>query len=103
MSTKVARDINGHPIQAVRPGTVQNVTMGTASAATSNAVGAVSVVRVYSPDDIYLSFGATPTASTASTVMAAGAEYFRVEPSVDKIAVLQKGTSGGDVNITEMT
>lgn len=89
-------------MQAYRPATVQNVAIGSSSAATANATQpGVVVVRLLSDTDCYIAIGQTPTATTSSMKLKANVpEYFRIAPE-RKIAVLQVSASG-TLNVTEM-
>lgn len=68
-------------------GTNQNLTLSTTHAVTSAALSAdAAVIRVATNVDVYLSVGATPTATTTDILLPAGTiDYFLVEPS-DKVS-----------------
>lgn len=93
---------NGTAIQAAKPGTVQKVSVASASAATTNAFGAsTSLVRVAVSTDCYVVFAASPTATTSDTFLPAGSvEYFLVEPG-EKAAFI-RNTADGVATVTEM-
>lgn len=92
----MARDGSAGAIQALRPSTSQNVTVTTASAASSAMVG--NVVRLYCNVDVYVSFGAAAT--TSKMLLPAGiAEYFRCEPGETVNGITASGT--GTLNVTE--
>lgn len=102
----LARDRYNAPIQALAPGTVQNVVTATgASAATTNAMAITTgVVRVLSTTDCYLAIGTgTPAATSSSLFLPAYAvEYFRVDGgSTVKVAALAV-TAAGVLNVVEM-
>ena len=89
---------------ALKPGTTQKVSPSGSSAATGNAFGSqTEYVRIATPADIHILFGASPTASaTAGSasifVPADQPEIFKVSPG-EKVAVI--GTA--EVSVTEMS
>jgi len=88
------QDNNYNAVQCMRLGTVENIADGSASA---SAFDSVQVVRVVSADDVYVTIGPTPTATTSDTFIPAGVvEYLKVLHG-DKIAV-----TGGILNVTIM-
>lgn len=97
--TQVAKDSYGHIVQAMKPGTVQKVTISGTSAATSTAfVG--TVIRVVSTTPCHFTVGTSPTATTSLSYLPAFVvEYLRVDPG-DKIAFIQ-ASAGGFATVTE--
>ena len=85
------------------PKLTQKVTVGAASAATTNGVSQyVAAVRVLATTDCYVEIGASPVATTSSMfVMANFPETFRIREG-QKVAVIQQVNSG-TLYITEMT
>ncbi|MGI9503261.1 MAG: hypothetical protein ACR2RE_09425, partial [Geminicoccaceae bacterium] len=56
--TLLAKDANGKVVQAIKPGTIQTVTVGVASAAVTNVFGDTStIVRVVSSTDCHYRTG----------------------------------------------
>lgn len=86
-----------------RPETTQVVTVGAASAATTNAVGSQTyVVRLISTTDCHVVFAGTPTATANDMFLAADREeLFRISPG-EKVAAIQNA-AGGSLYVTEMT
>ena len=88
----------------LRPGTTQKVSPSGSSAATGNAFGSqTEYVRIAATADIYILFGANPTAvSTAGSstifVPADEPEIFKVSPG-EKVAVI----GSAEVSVTEMS
>lgn len=85
------------------PRTTQTITVGTASAAITNAVGAnIGVVRLISTTACHIKIAQTPTATTSDAYMAAGREeYFTIHPG-EKVAAIQNAASG-TMYVTEMS
>jgi hypothetical protein len=92
--TVKAEDLNGQFIEAVGLGTTQAVAY-TASAAASNAFALTTrVVRVVATTDCFFTTAATPTATTSSVYLPAGAvEYVRVNAG-DKISAIRRSQDG---------
>lgn len=86
-------------------GTSQNATVGAASTAVTNGFAAgIHDVRVVCTTNCWITFGASPTATTGagSMYLPAGlVEYFHVSPG-QKVAVIQD-SAGGTLNVAEMT
>ena len=92
---------------ALRPTTIQKITMaGTAASIASSAFGSqTEYVRIASDADIYILFGANPTAvatANSSTIFipADQPEIFKVSPR-EKVAAL--GGNNAIISITEMS
>lgn len=85
------------------PGTTQTVTVGAASAATTNAVGQhTKRIRLISTTACHVAFAVAPTATTSSMYLAAGREeVFAIKPG-QKVAVIQNA-AGGTLFVTELT
>lgn len=85
------------------PTTTQVVTVGAASAATTNAVGAEThIVRLVSTTDCHITFAGTPTATTSDWLLPSGVvEYMTIRPG-QKVAAIQN-SAGGSLYVTEMT
>lgn len=82
-------------IQALRPSTVQTVSISGTSAATSNAVGSETrVIRIIATTACHYIIGASPTATTSDTYLPANTfEYIKINPG-EKIAFIQNAASG---------
>lgn len=98
--TVLADDLNGHIVQAVGFGAVQNVSY-TGTAAASNTVAATTrIVRLVATTDCYVAISANPTATTSSAYLPQGVvEYVRVNPG-DKISAIRRAADG-TLNIVE--
>jgi len=81
----------------------QTVTTSGTTAATTNAVDAQTrVVRLKATQDMHITFGRTPTATTADPLLSAGeTEYIDITP-LDKVAAIQSSTAG-ILYVTEVT
>lgn len=86
-----------------RPGTTQTVTVGAASAATSNAFGSgIHKLRIVSTTACHFVLGASPTATTSDPYLPADTvEYITVSQG-EKIAFIQN-SAGGTAYATEVT
>lgn len=99
--TVTARDAYGATIQALYPGTVQNVAIGVSSTQSGTFQVDTRVIRVIADQICFIAIGANPTASSSTTRLAANvAEYFAVRGNLDKLAVIQS-TTAGSLNVTE--
>jgi hypothetical protein len=89
-------------IQAVKPGATDVVTVAGSSDTTAAVGGRTNLIRLISSTACFITIGATPVATSSDMYLPADmAEYFRVEPGVDKVAVIQQ-TAGGFLYMTEM-
>ena len=81
-------------LPVIRPGTTQQVAVGSTSATSATAMGA-SVVRLLSTVDCHVLFGPAPlTADTTCLFLSASsAEYFACYPT-DSVAVIADSASG---------
>jgi len=86
-----------------RPKTNQTVAYTGSSVASTNAFGAgITVVRLVSETNCFVTFAGTPTATTGGTFLPAFTpEYFSVSPG-EKVAAIRQATSG-NLFVTEMT
>jgi len=116
----IRTDRGGLSVQASRPYSTQNVTVGSASAASvafvtnatapwPNAGGMISGsgqntthIRIASTTNCWLAFGAAPVASASAGMYLPAnlPEYFFVNPG-EKLAVIQD-TAAGVLNIAEL-
>lgn len=82
-------------MDAVYPLTTQSVTIGAASAATTNAVGAQTKrVRLISTIACHVVFAVAPTAAATDMYLAPGREeVFKIKPG-QKVAVIQNAAAG---------
>lgn len=76
----------------------QTVTVGAASAATTNVIGK-DVVTVIATANCWVTYGTTPvaTATTAESIYIPSGQYVTIpglKPDSDKIAVIQDSTGG---------
>lgn len=78
-----------------RLGTAQEITVGAASVALTNAFGTgVRMVRLVATNACRIAFGASPTAVATSAYLPAGVpEVFTVNPG-EKVAVIQESVAG---------
>lgn len=85
------------------PKTTQTVSVGAASAATTNAVGAqIKLIRVVSTTNCHLAIGSAPTATTSDLFLVANREeYFWIHPG-EKVAFI-RNSADGTAYVTEMT
>lgn len=95
--SRLARDANSAPIQVLRHGTNQAVSIS-GTAASSSAVNA-RVVRLVSTVDVH--FNLTGTATTSSPLLPANAIEFVHTYDGDTISFITSGGSG-TVHVTEM-
>lgn len=89
---RLAADASAHVIQT--PGNLvamQTVTMTGTSAATPNAVNAITrYIGIIADVDIYFDIAAAPTATTSTRYLAAGCVRYFVVPSGSKVAGIVK-------------
>ena len=88
-------DINSVPIQVGRPepGSTKTVAAG-ASTAASAVMGTAGVYSVVSTTDAYIEIGTAPVATATTMFLAAGIPLFMRLTATDKVAALQKSSSG---------
>ncbi len=86
-----------------RLGTTQIITVGAASSAIANAVGAQTyAVRLCSSVGAFVKIDNSPTATTSDVYLPPNwAEYFAITPG-QKVAAIQ-AAAGGSMSVTEMT
>lgn len=105
--TVMPTDRSGRAVQVLGVKKAQNVTIGAASAAVTNAFAdSTQTVRLATDAACWVSFAETPTAvadaSNGSVFMPANfVEFFRVG-SAHKVAVIRDGTSSGTLSVGEM-
>ncbi len=99
--TRLAVDERGYHIQAIRPGTVQTVSVGASSAAVSNGfAGNSTILRIISTTACHYVLGSSPTATTSDSYLPADVvEYVSCRPG-EKIAFIQNA-AGGTAYVTE--
>lgn len=107
-TTYLAKDRFQHPIQALEPDVIQNISFTSgASAVTANNIGGNTVViRVMATADAYIAIGpaATVTASSASLYLPAFLpEYFRVDQNAGLKVAARGVLASGTLNVVEMT
>jgi len=104
MST-IYRDESGHLVQAIRPdfANIQNVSVGAASAATTNAVPkddngqSNRLVMLISTTACWFRVGANPTAAKDATSIYLPANVYFYQPVIagsDKVAFIQDSAGG---------
>lgn len=97
--TKMSRDVRGHAVQALRPGTGSNITVSGASS--TSAVINDNCVRIYCDVDVHIRMGTAPVATVTDLLVPGGyPEYFRINPG-EKIAFVT-ATGTGTANVTVM-
>ena len=81
-------DDRGHPIQVLKFGDVQSVAFD-ATATTIAAVVQSNIVRLFATQLCHVLFGASPTAATTDTPLAADTpEYAQAAPFTDIVSVI---------------
>jgi ApbE superfamily uncharacterized protein (UPF0280 family) len=106
--TYLAKDRFQHPIQALEPNVVQNISFTTAgsTAITDNLNSNTVVIRVMATADSYVAIGpaASVTASSASVYLPAFLpEYFRVDQNAGLKVAARGVLASGTLNVVEMT
>ena len=106
--TYLAKDRFQHPIQALEPNVVQNISFTTAgsTATTNNLNSNTVVIRVMATADSYVAIGpaASVTASSASVYLPAFLpEYFRVDQNAGLKVAARGVLASGTLNVVEMT
>lgn len=98
----LAKDHNGHRIQAIRPGTIQTVAVGSGSLQTVNAVqGETSIAVITSDVDALYAVGTNPSAVAGHPLWAKQPVFIRVRPGKDKVAFIKNGTDSGTGYVSE--
>ena len=99
--SKLGIDTNSNVIQAMKQGTVQNVTYTGTAGLSSAFNGATTLIRLCSDQDCFYLIASSPTATTSngSRLPAGVVDFVPVLPG-QKISVVQS-TAGGTLNITE--
>ena len=98
--SNLATDSRGFPVQTMRLGASQNVTVGGTSQQSTTFNDITRLVRVVSTVDCWIKISTDPTADTSSTLLPAGAiDHIPVRRN-EKIAVI-RDSSDGTLNITE--
>src|SRR5690606_37062518 len=88
---KLFYDVNGFAAPIFKPGTNQNVTVASSSAATTNAFASTTkVIRVASTTACYITLAATPTATTSHMLIPANGEVYIALPGTGlKLAAIR--------------
>ncbi|HEX9836538.1 MAG TPA: hypothetical protein VGB90_06765 [Alphaproteobacteria bacterium] len=107
MTLRLAYDEIGNPIQALRPGTAQNIAFDATSQQNGTAFDAgTRVLRLRAlTADCYYKIGANPTAAADGTSVLLGQgerEFVRIEAG-EKIAAIRAAGVNGTLNIAEMS
>lgn len=96
----LAKDSNHNIVQALRPGTNQEVAVQSSSTVLGNSLTS-TVARLCASVDCRIAVGASPTATASSMRLPAGiVEYIGVTVG-DKIAVIREAADGA-LTVTEM-
>ncbi len=106
--TYLAKDRFHHPIQALEPNVIQNITFTNSGSAATAADfnGNTVVVRLLATADCYVALGPAATVSASTGAMylpALTPEYFRVDQGIGMRAAARGVVAGGTLNVTEMT
>ncbi len=106
--TYLAKDRFQHPIQALEPNIIHNISFATggSSATAADFNGNTVVIRLLATADCYVALGpsATVSASTGSMyVPAYTLEYFRIDQGAGWRAAARGVVASGTLNVTEMT
>lgn len=103
MTNLLARDSNGHVVQALRPGTTQKVSFTAAAAATATAVPADNAVaRIVATQNCHYKIDPSTAAVATDCFLPAGmVEYVRVNQG-DKISFI-RDSADGDAYVTFCT
>lgn len=107
-ATRLASDRFSHPIQALKPGVVTNVSVSTGgSHKMAAALSADTVcIRLISTVDAYIAIGELSAVSASAGCMRLPAnvpEYFRVEQATSVVVAVLGVAAAGTLNVTEMT
>lgn len=106
-ATRLASDRFSHPIQALKPGLVTNVSVSTGGSQKMAAALSADtiVVRLISTVDAYLSVGELNTAAASAgsmRIVANVPEYFRIEQATSVVVAVMGVAAAGTLNVTEM-
>ena len=110
-ATYLAKDRFSHPIQVLKPGPGQNVTLVAATTVSSVPIsGDVNVIRLFSTVDVNISVGETSAVGATSTsfyLPAFTPEYIRIDQPNPSTGAASKtlaafGSAAGTLNIVEM-
>ncbi len=81
-------DDKGHSIQVLKFGDVRFIAFDGTATAISSVVGS-SIVRLFATQMCHVLFGASPTAATTDTPLAADTpEYVQARPGVERVSVI---------------
>ena len=81
-------DDHGHPIQVLKMGDVRSVAFDATATTIASVVGS-SVVRLFATQLCHILLGASPTAATTDTPLAADTpEYVQAAPETDFVSVI---------------
>ena len=94
-------DDKGNPIQVLKFGDVQSVAFNGTATTIGAAVGS-SIVRLFATQMCHVLFGASPTAATTDTPLAADTpEYIQAHPGADVISVIGTATEAARLWVTD--
>ncbi len=100
--SKLAKDDQGHRIQAIRPETRQAVAVGAGSLMTTNPMqGSTGIAVITSDVDAFYALGDAPDATDGHPLWAKQPVFIRVRPGKDKIAFIKNGTDSGTAYVSE--
>ena len=81
-------DDRGHPIQVLKFGDVRSVPFSSTATTIGSVVGC-NIVRLFATQMCHVLFGASPTAATTDTPLAADTpEYVQARPGVELVSVI---------------
>lgn len=81
-------DDRGHPIQVLKFGDVRSIAFDATATTIASAVGS-NIVRLFATQMCHVLFGASPTAATTDSPLAADTpEYVQAAPGTDVVSVI---------------
>ena len=92
--TRLQYDQLGRPIQALRSGTTQKISVGASSTASSAFAAKTRAIRIVSTTGGHYAIGLNPTATTDDPYLPADVVEFVAVNGSDRIALIQAASSG---------
>lgn len=81
-------DDRGNPVQVLKFGDVRSIAFDATATTIASAVGS-SIVRLFATQMCHVLFGASPTAATTDTPLAADTpEYIQADPQISVVSVI---------------
>lgn len=98
---ELIRDVNGVPVQALRPTPSTAVGGEITGSSDSVAIPAnAKLIRIAATGDCYINFGTVSvTAADTDVLFPTGVELFSLDPAWTHIAWINDGSSGGFFNV----